>query len=113
MKHRDPRPDRSTSQVTGPARTKTDQLARWKRASLRDEAQRAAWQLGALLRRAEHEAPEVHVKLRVAIEALQLLRARLVLEDRAAIPAGLRSRVPAPGRIASPLRGEASQGELF
>ena len=55
-------------------------LERLKRASLRDQSRRAAWQLGALARRVQREAPEVHGRLRSAVEALQLLSAQLGLE---------------------------------
>ena len=55
-------------------------LERLKRASLRDQSRRAAWQLGALARRVQREAPEVHGRLRSAVEALQLLAAQLGLE---------------------------------
>ena len=57
-----------------------DRLERLKRASLRDQAVRAIWQLGALLRRVEREAPHVHQRLRIAVEALQLLGAQLQLD---------------------------------
>jgi len=56
-------------------------LERCKRSSLRTQAWRAAWELGALVRRTQQEAPEVHQRLRNAVEALQVLGARLALED--------------------------------
>lgn len=56
-------------------------LERCKRSSLRSQAWKAAWELGALVRRTQQEAPEVHQRLRNAVEALQVLGARLALED--------------------------------
>lgn len=58
-----------------------DQLERCKRASLRIQVQRGVWHLDALVRRVEREAPEVHRRLRSAVEALQLLGAQMALED--------------------------------
>jgi hypothetical protein len=69
-------------------------LERCKRASLRTQAWRAAWELGALVRRTATEAPEVHPRLRQAVEALQVLGARLALEDEPEAQPGTRS----PGR---------------
>ena len=66
-----------------------DRLARLKRASLHEQAQRSLWQLGALARRVEHEAPEVQARLRAAVEAMQLVCARLGLavhDDRRPAP---------------------------
>ena len=66
-----------------------DPLARCKRASLAQQARRVAWQLGALVRRCEREAPEVQMRLRIATEALQLLSARIQQELEAqGAPAG-------------------------
>ncbi|MFN3242490.1 MAG: hypothetical protein ACE37K_13385 [Planctomycetota bacterium] len=70
-------------------------LERCKRASLRTQAWRAAWELGALVRRTATEAPEVHPRLRQAVEALQVLGARLALEDEPeAQPDGLPDTLP-------------------
>ena len=52
-------------------------LARYKRASLSRQAQRAAWHLGALVRRVEREAPEVYPRLRDTVEVLLQLGAKL------------------------------------
>ncbi len=56
-------------------------MERGRRESLLDEARSAASELDHLVRRARHEAPEVHSRLRTALEALQLLTARLSLDD--------------------------------
>ncbi len=85
--------DRCPEPVARPTAPDADLLARHKRMSLAAQARQAAWQLGALMRRAEHEAPEVHRRLRVAVEALQLLSAR--------ISVALASDRPAPGRPGS------------
>lgn len=61
--------------------SKESLLERCKRSSLRSQAWKAAWELGALVRRTQQEAPEVHQRLRNAVEALQVLGARLALED--------------------------------
>lgn len=45
-------------------------LARCKRRSLGSQALRAAWELGALLRRVEREAPDAQRPLRAAVEVL-------------------------------------------
>ena len=69
----------------GPARTAAitpeERLARLKRASLREQALEAAWRLGALVRRVEHEAPEVHGTLHHAVAALRGLCMRLGRES--------------------------------
>jgi hypothetical protein len=56
-------------------------MERLRRDSLLEEARAAASELGHLLRRSRCEAPEVHARLRSALEALQLLTARLSLDD--------------------------------
>jgi len=56
-------------------------MERRRRESLLDEARSTASGLDHLMRRARHEAPEVHSRLRTALEALQLLTARLSLDD--------------------------------
>ena len=70
-----------------------DLLAQCKRASLRNQSRRMALELSALARRAAEEAPEVHDRLRHAVEALQLLSARLRLADEAGAPADSRREV--------------------
>ena len=57
-------------------------LERCKRGSLRRQVWRAAHDMGALLRCTAVEAPEVQQRLRTAVEALQMLGARLALEDQ-------------------------------
>lgn len=59
--------------------------------SLRQQADRSAWELGALLRRIDREMPDMAPALRDAIAALQAVAAR-------ALP---------------PLPGRPRQGELF
>ena len=86
-------------------RTNPDELARLKRASLQSQAKRAAWQLGGLLRRVEHEAPQVHTRLRSAVEALQVLSAQLGLE--------LESGEVGPVPVARPAPPAAREGEFF
>ena len=71
--------DRITRSASAPKSARADELARYKRASLRDQSLRAVWRMEALLRRVKHEAPEVHTRLRCAVEALQLLSAKLAL----------------------------------
>lgn len=93
-----------------------DRLACYKRASLRSQAQRAAWQLGALVRRVEHEAPEIHQRLRGAVEALQLLSAQLAPELAGDLPA--RPSGPDVGaneivRNETLEAGSARRGEFF
>ena len=77
MNYSGPRSDRPVTRGSAPE-SRLDSL---KRASLQHEAERAAWQLGALVRRAQHEAPEVYLRLRSAVEALQVLAARLAIES--------------------------------
>lgn len=96
MIHDDPRPGRDPAP--------DDDLARCKRASLGREALRVAWDLGALVRRAEREAPEVHDRLRAAVAALLRLGDRLA-ESRAPERAG--------DRAARSGTGSFRQGELF
>ena len=62
-----------------PITTTNDRLEQLKRDSLREQARTAAWQLGALARRAEQEAPEVHRRLRDVEESLRALCDRLAL----------------------------------
>lgn len=97
-------------------RTDDERLARCKRASLRSQAVRAAWQLGALVRRVEREAPQVHRRLRSAVEALQLLGAQLTLElEVEAAPERLPRRAVTsdPAVVRAQRAGEASGGEVF
>jgi len=93
-----------------------ERLARCKRASLRSQAVRAAWQLGALVRRVEREAPQVHRRLRSAVEALQLLGAQLTLElevEAAPERPPRRAVTSDPVVVRTPRAGEASGGEVF
>ena len=83
-----PERDAAPSTAADPGCT-GDPLARLKHRSLGSQALRLAWDLGAFLRRVEHEAPEAHRPIRDAVAAL--LR--------------LAERAPRPG---SP-----TQGELF
>ena len=93
----DQRPERD-SVPTATQRSCTDgQLERYKRASLGNQAQRAAWQLGALVRRVEHEAPHVQRPLRDAVEALLQLSQQLARQHA--------------GETLPP--GSPRQGELF
>ena len=78
-----------------------DTLERLKRESLREQAMNAAWQMGALARRAEHEAPEVHRRLRDVEASLRALC------DRLAHPPG--AMVDDPGELPVMPR----LGELF
>ena len=57
-------------------------MERGRRESLLDEARSTASELDHLMRRARHEAPEVHSRLRTALEALQLVRLRVPLRAR-------------------------------
>ena len=76
-----------------------DQLARHKRASLRNQVQGGVWHLDALVQRVEREAPEVHRRLRSAVEALQLLGAHLTLKDEGDVLSRPTASVVAPKEI--------------
>ncbi|MCA8948860.1 MAG: hypothetical protein KDE27_05115 [Planctomycetes bacterium] len=56
-------------------------LAQLKRSSLGEQALQAAWQLGALVRRVEHEAPAASPALREAVATLLQLREELARQD--------------------------------
>ncbi len=86
-------------------------LAAYKRASLSRQALHAAWLLGALARRIEHEAPRAHRPLRDAVAALLLLGDQLALRQ-----AGDRAPQPTVGAEATSETWPAGlprQGELF
>ena len=101
--------DRAADSMAAPRTTNHDMLERCKRASLHKQTKQAVWQLGALARRAEREAPEVHLRLRAAVEALQLLNARLAMEAAGELPLP----VPQMTRAGSALgAGELRQGRL-
>jgi hypothetical protein len=101
--------DRAADSMAAPYTANHDMLARCKRASLHKQTKQAVWQLGALVRRAEREAPEVHLRLRAAVEALQLLNARLAMEAAGELP----SPVGPMPRAGSALGvGELRQGRL-
>ena len=91
--------DRAADSMAAPRTSNHDMLERCKRASLHNQTKQAVWQLGALVRRAEREAPEVHLRLRAAVEALQLLNARLAME--------------AAGELLSPVRPMARAGSAL
>lgn len=80
----------------------TNPLEQLKRASLRQQAQRMAWEFGALVRRVHSELPDMHSRMRSALEALQLLSGRLSGEEGAAPTADV--ILPA----ARPVRNEAA-----
>ncbi len=101
MNNDDPRPERDAAPAAADLASTDGLLERCKRASLGRQALCAAWQLGALVRRVEHEAPEVHRQLRDAVEVLRLLGEQHALEH-----AG--DRVPRPTAEPGP-----RQGELF
>ena len=69
-------------------------LERCKRASLGQHAQRAAWDLGALVRRVAREAPDVHRQLYEAVEVLLQLSRRLSPR-----PADRGDRAPRQGEL--------------
>lgn len=91
----DHRPDRDAAPTSAGLAATDDLLAHHMRASLGHQALRAAWQLGALIRRAQREAPEVQRPLRIAVEVLLRLGER----DAARRAGGHESadRPPAPG----------------
>ena len=91
MMNDDPQSERAADPITAPRASTTDMLARLKRASLHSQVRRSVWQLGALVRRVEREAPEVHSRLRSVVEALQLLNARLAMEAANELPSGAES----------------------
>lgn len=82
----DPDSERLSTPTAASKKAFEDKLARYKRASLRDQALRAVWRMEALLRRVKREAPEVHRRLRVAVEALQLLSANLAIGSAGELP---------------------------
>ncbi|MFT4513945.1 MAG: hypothetical protein ACI89X_000434 [Planctomycetota bacterium] len=86
MTNNDPQFERISTPTAASKAAYADTLARYKRASLRDQALRAVWRLEALLRRVKREAPEVHRRLRVAAEALQLLSAKLTIGSAGELP---------------------------
>jgi hypothetical protein len=73
MTNDDHRPGRDAAAIEAQRAATDGPLARLKRASLRQQALGAAWQLGALVRRVEREAPEMHRRVLVAVAALQQL----------------------------------------
>ncbi len=107
----DPRPERDAVLTAADLASTDGLLARYKRASLGRQALRAAWHLGALVRRVEREVPEVHPRLRDAVEALLLLGQQFALPH-----AGDRASRPSAGTGATNETlpaGSPSQGELF
>lgn len=83
-----------------------DQLVRHKRASLRNQVEGGVWHLDALVQRVEREAPEVHRRLRSAVEALQLLGAHLTLKDEGDVLSRPTASIIAPKEIVAPREAE-------
>ena len=101
--------DRAADSMAAPRTTNHDMLERCKRASIHKQTKQAVWQLGALARRAEREAPEVHLRLRAAVEALQLLNARLAMEAAGELPLPVTPMTRAGSALGA---GELRQGRL-
>jgi hypothetical protein len=101
--------ERAADSMAAPRTSTHDMLARCKRASLHKQTKQAVWQLGALARRAEREAPEVHLRLRAAVEALQLLNARLAMESAGELPLPVGPATRAGSALGA---GELRQGRL-
>ncbi|MGK0153301.1 MAG: hypothetical protein ACI9SE_000245 [Neolewinella sp.] len=117
MMNNNPHSDRLSTPATATTASKKafeDTLARYKRASLRDQALRAVWRMDALLRRVKREAPEVHSRLRVAIEALQLLSAKLAIGSAGDLPLPTKAGPRAVARLEDgPRSGSDRANEFF
>ena len=73
MKNDDHCPDRDAVPTAADLASTDGLLEHYKRVSLGHQARLAAWQLGALVRRVEREAPEAHRRLLDAVKVLQQL----------------------------------------